>query len=267
MRRVALVYQPYKPESHALAEETAAQLRQRGYEVTTCSAFELARCDASGVDLAVAFGGDGTILRAARWLADLGVPIVGVGMGTLSFLAELGPDEVAERLGDYLAGDFWLDERAMLLAEVNGERAIALNDVVLGRGGALRALRFRLWVDDAEVAQYVADGMIVATATGSTAYALAAGGPIMAPELRDVIVQPIVPHLPLLRTLIVPPTARVELRLDMPQDATLTVDGQHDFPVTAGERVYVTVAPQVTRFARRGARSDFYRTLVSKLCR
>jgi NAD+ kinase len=264
---VALLYQPYKPEALRLAEETAPLVERLGYTPRLYSTFDLREPAPPELALALTFGGDGTILRAARWLANAGTPIVGVKLGRLSFLGELAPPELPERLGHYLAGDYWLDERAMLQAEVNGQRAVALNDVVLGRGASLRAMRFTLAVDGAEVTRYVADGIILATATGSTAYALAAGGPVLAPELRDIVVRPIVPHLTLLQTLVLPPTARIGLHVASGTPASVAVDGQELVQVADGDEVCVSLAPQVTRFARRGKRAEFYGTLASRLAR
>src|SRR5262249_35033898 len=160
----------------------------------------------------VTFGGDGTALRAAAWLAGTGVPVVPVRMGTLSFLGELEPAQIAPALEPLLAGRYRRDERRMLAVRHAGREVRALNEGVVGRGAASRAVRLDVYVDEQPLGRYPADGMVVATPTGSTAYALAAGGPILAPSLPALIVVPIAPHLTLLRALVLPDDVTIRLR-------------------------------------------------------
>lgn len=264
---VGLVYQPFKEASRILALQVRDTLAKQGIETRVLSAFALSEEQVRGLGLAMTFGGDGTVLRAARWLAMCRVPILAVRMGTLSFLGELSPAEVPDGLQPYLDGDFWLDERAMLCAEADGVRALALNDVVVGRGAASRAVKLQLWIDDAPLTRYVTDGLVLASATGSTGYGLAAGGPVLAPNLDVILVQPIAPHLASIRSLVVPSSAAVRAKMHTLQPGVLTIDGQVDFPFEDGQEVRVTVASERTIFARRGDKSDFYRTLTSKLSR
>jgi NAD+ kinase len=301
--RVAVVFQPGIADAEALATGAAEHVARRGCEPALLSSWDLnPATPANGLALAIGFGGDGSTLRIARWLARGQVPIVGIKMGRLGFLAELQPEDLFGGLDPYLAGDYWLDERTMIQAELlaapggdaatatpldvvprglSGARAVglpqhdlvppsalpllALNDVVVSRGTAGRAVRATIEVDGTELAQYTADGVIVATATGSTAYAFAAGGPILMPELPNLVVTAICPHLHGLNGLVLPPDVTVTVRISTPLPATCSLDGHIDLPVLDGQGVSVQVAGERTRFARRGRRSDFYRSLLDKL--
>ena len=272
--QVALVHQPYRPETAAVARRVRHRLAGRGAECELLSAFELNRDDAARFGLAFSFGGDGTTLRAARWavcagppIGDAPLPIVPVGMGTLSFLAEVAPSEVEERLGPYLAGDYWRDERTMLEVRVDGSRAVALNDAVVARGATLRAVSIDLAVHGHHVTRFTADGLVVATATGSTAYALAAGGPVLAPELGNIVVVPIAGHLSTLGSLVLRETAEITLTVVRSQPAVLSADGQVDFDLPVGRTVTIRVAEERTVFARRGDPRDFYAHLAARLHR
>jgi NAD+ kinase len=264
---VALVYQEFKPSSCEMAAECADWLQARGHTALCFSAFDLEGKVPPKADLAVALGGDGTTLRAARWFSEMPTPVIPVRMGTLGFLGELDPDELFERLDDYLRGDYWVDERAMLEAHLDGYELHALNDIVVARGGALRAVRVDISVDGEHVTRYLADGIIVATATGSTAYSLAAGGPVIAPDLRCMIMTPIAAHLNVLHSLVVGEEATVGLTPLPGQQAVLTVDGQIDIPVEPNMAVTVRVGPRRAKFARRGPRGVFYRSIAAKLHR
>lgn len=267
MKEVVLVYQPYVPATLEAARGLASYLDSSNNSHDLVSAHELGSCSNAGVRLAVCFGGDGTALRAARWLSSCGVPVLPIRMGKLSFLGELWPHELPGGLDPYLAGDFWLDERAMLTVAHAGSRWSALNDVVLARGRSPRAVSIELLVDGASVATYLADGMIVSTATGSTAYSLAAGGPVLAPHLRCLVATPVVPHLTSLRSIVLPETARVSLVNRGYAPSVLTVDGQLDLSVEPGQIVDVALSTETALFARRGERSAFYGGLAAKLAR
>lgn len=267
MKQVVLAYQPYVPATLAEAQRVAAHLEQRGVACQIDSAFGLSGLSYENVQLAICFGGDGTVLRVARWLSERQVPILPVAMGKLSFLSELETSALPEGLDHYLEGDFWLDERSMLQAERPDLCEVALNDVVLARAETPRAVRIAVALDDAELGEYLCDGMIVSTATGSTAYSLAAGGPVLAPPLRNIVFTPIAPHLSALHSLVVPETATLVLTVRSHQGAMLTIDGQVDVRLALGESVSVKVARQTTVFARRGTSTEFYQTLRRKLTR
>ena len=242
-------------------------MESRGVGFELLSAFELADEDPGPFGLALSFGGDGTTLRTARWAIRSGLPIVPVRMGTLSFLAELTPADVEDALEPYLAGDFWRDERAMLCMQIGGERALALNAVVLARGASLRAVSIDVAVHGHYVTRFTADGLVVSTATGSTAYALAAGGPVMAPELRDIVLVPLAGHLSALGSLVLPETAEIQLTVARSQPAVVSADGQVDFDVPVNQPIGIHLAEERTVFARRGDRRDFYAQLTARLRR
>lgn len=267
MTRVALVHQPYRPETAEVARDVARLLATRHVESELLSAFELDPATAPEFTVAVSFGGDGTTLRTARWAAAAHLPVIPVGMGTLSFLAELHPDEIESSIDPYLAGEFWRDERSMLQVTVGDQHALALNDVVVARGAQLRAITVDLAVHDRDVTRFTADAVVVATATGSTAYALAAGGPVLAPELANVVVVPVAGHLSALRSLVLPENCELTLTVVRSQPAIASADGQVDFDVAVGQVVSVRVADERTVFARRGDPRDFYAFLTARLRR
>jgi NAD+ kinase len=264
---VLLVHQPYVPATLAVAQTVVTHLERREIPFRLCSAHELANEPRDGVRLAVCFGGDGTALRTARWLSGSRAPVVPVRMGKLSFLGELAPTDLPLGLDPYLNGDFWRDERAMLRVERGLEQSTGLNDVVLVRSSSPRAVHVEVVVDGAHVVTYLADGVIVATATGSTAYSRAAGGPVLAPSMRSMVVTPIAPHLTALRSLVLPAEARVELINRGYAAEVLTVDGQVDLSVEPGAGVTVTLAPETSVFARRGPPAAFFEGLAAKLSR
>lgn len=272
MKRFGLLHHPKIADAPRLAQDAAAKLRALDVEVWCASAYDEAQVLVNGrdSDLIISFGGDGTIVRVARTIAGLNVPILGVNLGRVGFLAELQPTEVSDKLEALVNGQFWLEERMMLHADLRrGERVIrsfeAINDVVASRGRIARVVRIKAYVDDQYLTTYVADGVIVATPTGSTAYSLAAGGPIVDPQLFNLLVKPIAPHLTVATALVLPATACVRLALSTDSEATLTVDGQVDVSLQEGDVVVVTASRNVCRFVRLGERSYFYQTLLQKL--
>lgn len=272
--RVGIVYQPQNPAAQELTSTVRRIVECEGYEAWVASVWEIAELEAlsTTLRLVVTLGGDGTILRVARVVAVPGVPLLGVNLGRLGFLAEVDPEDVEQTLPDYLRGQCWVEERTMARATVReagdgppGQSYDALNEVLVGRGGLSRIVRLSVAVDGAPYATYRADGLIVATATGSTAYALAAGGPVLSPHLAALVVIPVAPHLSLARALVVPESAIVRVGLVAEHQAVLSVDGQVDVPIYDGTVVEVTASPYRSRFLRRGTRADFYRRLGEKL--
>jgi len=206
LRAIGLLFHPKKPESVKLSADMESFLRARGYDVWVGSAWDepVALAHVAALDVLVTLGGDGTMLRAARVGSRHRVPIVGVKLGKVSFLAEVQPDTWREPLEQMLAGNYWLEERMLLDVRVDrggqppvNHSYLALNDVVISRGGLARMVTVETWVDEGFLTTYRADGVIVATPTGSTGYALAAGGPILPPELKNILLLPICPHLSL----------------------------------------------------------------------
>ena len=226
---------------------------------------------ASQVDLVVAVGGDGTMLHAARLASPHGVPVLGVNRGRLGFLADIGPADLRQRLDEILDGHYVRDQRAMLQATVESPSAAdrtchALNDVVLLKWRTGRMLDFETWIDGRYVNTHGGDGIVVATATGSTAYALSCGGPILYPELDALVLAPICPHTLSDRPIVVRSSSTIEIRLLERPDtqAQVTCDGVTIGELAPGDRLLVKPADtHVTLLHPRD--HDYYRILRSKL--
>jgi NAD+ kinase len=218
--------------------------------------------------LAITLGGDGTILRTARSCAPARVPILGINLGRVGFLSELAPAEFNART--IAEGAYWIEERTMLHSTLTRDGALrgefeALNDVVVGRGKLARVVRLATHIDGDYLKTFIADGAIVATATGSTAYCFATGGPILAPSVKTLVLVPISPYLTQIRSLVLPEGSRVMFHLTTDHHAILTVDGQIDVELQDGDEVTVRASEHVARFARLQSPTYFYRTLVERL--
>jgi NAD+ kinase len=215
------------------------------------------------VDLLVVLGGDGTLLAVARDMGNSAVPILGVNLGNLGFLAEVAPEEQLDMLGRVLEGDYETVEhlRLEVFAERDGrERAryLALNDAVITRSDLSRMIDLEMLVDGVPVTTYHGDGLIVSTPTGSTAYTLSAGGPILMPGSRVFVLTPICPHTLTQRPIVLPETARLEIHsLPREGDAQLTVDGQTGLTLASGDRVIVAASERPVHFVVDPYRSRF----------
>jgi NAD+ kinase len=270
METVGVIYNQHIAEAVALGQQLQTALGKMHKGVWMATARDLDRSPAHpDLHLIITLGGDGTILRAARLGAPHAAAVLGVNLGQLGFLAELGPGDVLDRLPGILNGEGWVEERMMLRADIanGGETTTTdgLNDVVVTRGGRPRAIRVGVSIDGQHLQTYVADGVIVSTPTGSTAYALAMDGPIVCPELRTLQVTPIAPHLTVVKSIVVPPSAVVALTVDSKEPTVATVDGQLDSPLADGAIVRVTASPYLARFIRLQSRNYFYQTLVNRL--
>jgi NAD+ kinase len=192
MKRIGILYRPLLEKDRDLTEKLEELLRSHGVSSWQCSTRDEdeAKSQVAGTDLILSIGGDGTILCVARIITPLSVPILGVNLGRLGFITEFNGDEVLANLPDLLEGGGWMDERAMLEAQVEGRTFHALNDVVL-RSLAVRLVNIEAEIDGTAITTYRADGIIAATATGSTSYSLASGGPILHPQSREIVLQPI----------------------------------------------------------------------------
>lgn len=268
-KKVGIVYHGRLDTAVSLSRELEAFLERRGIKSWRVAAadYDEMKSQAVDSDLVLAVGGDGTLLRVARAVAGSHAPIVGVNLGKLGFMTELTASEAIEKLPRMLDGEGWADTRAMLHAELASQpdKYQALNDVVVGRGGTCRIISVDVKIDGTPMASYRADGIIVATATGSTSYALAAGGPIMYPRSRDMLLQPISPHLSLSRCLVLSPDAMISLTIATDRPATFSIDGQVDVPVNNGERITVRLSKNTIRFLRLHPPTHFYESLTQKL--
>jgi NAD+ kinase len=221
-------------------------------------------------ELLVVLGGDGSILRAARLALGSETLILGVNQGRLGFLAEVQPSEWPQRFEQMLLGAYWVEERLVVQARCwcQGQRSDchdAVNEIVVSRDGLARVVRLATFINESYLTTYTADGMILSTPTGSTAYALAAGGPILPPELKNILIIPVAPHLSLDRAMVLPARDRVKLIVKTEYQAILSVDGQFNIDLADGDIVEVRASEKVSRFLRLQEGSYFYKTLMQRL--
>ncbi|HYM16110.1 MAG TPA: NAD(+)/NADH kinase [Dehalococcoidia bacterium] len=266
MRKVGVTYHPKSEAARSVAEDVARRLEPKVGDVWVASAWddEMRANHVAGSDLVICCGGDGTVLRAARAVIPHPVPLLGVNLGRIGFLTEITPADLFERLDEIAAGAGRIETRAMIETEtLRGgeelrERWHALNDVVVGRPAIGRTVQFTVRTDDTAIGQYRADGVIVATATGSTAYSLSVGGPILHPESREIIVTPVAPHLAPANSIVLPEGSRVDVQIAPRQKAILSVDGEPDLDLAGGDVVRVRTSPHTARFLRLGPPGDFF---------
>jgi NAD+ kinase len=274
LRRVAILYNPFSTVSIERSAKLAEWLRSRDIAVWRGVSQE-AR-DTPGVlndtDLMVAMGGDGTVLRAARLCFPLDIPVLAVALGHLSFMAEVQPDEVEQAIELVDQGGGWYDERALIRASLYRQDIriadfTALNEIVLSRSEISRIVNVQVSVDGSPLTTYHADGVLVSTATGSTAYALAAGGPIVDPRSRALLLVGIAPHLSRVPSMVLHEDAVVTLQLRSRHHANLAIDGRENLSLQEGDEVVVRRSPRVCTFVRLRPSSQFYSQLVARLRR
>ena len=278
---LALIVHHDRNEAGALAAKALVWLEERGHRVRLpaedaeiLGRSELGCDDAMlgpGLDVAVALGGDGTMLRAVRLVADHDVPVLGINVGQLGYLTETDPADWESALGRLLAGTYAIDERMLLKVTVDAPSGagadlaphLVLNEAVLEKCSMGHTARLRVSIDGRFFTSYVADGLIVATPTGSTAYALSARGPIVAPNLWAVLLTPVSPHMLFDRTLVLEPSTDLRLEVDGGRPATLSVDGQNLVTLADGDAIVCTAAERPARLVSFGRR-DFHGILKSK---
>ena len=279
MKKIGICYHPKMEAGKALAEKLRSRLEGQVEAVWVSSAWDEApmRAQIPGTELLLCVGGDGTMLRAARSVVPHRTLLMGINMGRVGFLTEMDQSAVVRRLPEILSGQGRIERRAMLQAAVVsaadgrvvwGEEGCcqdALNDVVVSRGGAAHLLQLSILADGIKVADYRSDGVIVATATGSTAYSLALGGPILHPECREIVVTPVAPHLADRHSVILPSTALVEVAMTADQQALVSVDGEPGPELTLLQVLHVRMSPHTARFLRLGPPSDFYARVARRL--
>lgn len=218
-------------------------------------------------DLVVAFGGDGTILSAARMVGKAQIPILGINLGKLGFLAEVSLDELDAFIRDIVNHRHLIEERTVLEIHLEKEKTemFALNEVVIDKSSSSRVIHLSVYVDNDYLVSYQGDGIIVSTPTGSTGYALAAGGPIIAPTTNAIVIQPISPHSLSARTVIVPDTSSVRVVVGhLSNEARVTSDGQFERTFTPPSNIYIEKADYKIKLVKRKDRS-YYDVLRAKL--
>ncbi|MCY3798735.1 MAG: NAD(+)/NADH kinase [Chloroflexi bacterium] len=259
-----------------MAREIAATLHKRGIENWVCAVWDedsVVR-DVACSDIVMAIGGDGAMLRAARVCAEHEVPVLGINMGWLGFLTEIEkPEDCAAGLDQLLAGEFWIEKRMMLQATVleNKQQAIrsfrALNDVVISGSVFGRMVQIAAYIDKHWATTYNADALIMSTPTGSTAYALATGGPILPPELRNILLAPMAPHLSMDRPIVLAQGAVVDIEptQENRHPVVLTVDGRVAAELEENQHICVRSAAPESQFVRLRDRNYFYRSLLDRM--
>jgi len=276
VKAIAIFFQGRKQDTSEVANQLIPVLEQQGYDVRSIdSQYEGEETPdplIQDCDLALVLGGDGTILHAARLCAFANLPIVAVNFGRVGFLTELEPTEVLEKLPHYLKQDssVWVDKRIMLEATLDQdgtqEKFLALNDIVIARGMWPRMVQISIWVDDYYYNTTHADGIIVSTSTGSTAYNMSVGGPLLHPQVQSIMLTPVAPHLASDRALILPPDARIKLQIFTgSQDGVFSADGQMNREIKHGATIHVQKSQWVTKFLRRKPPTYFYQLINAKL--
>jgi NAD+ kinase len=259
--RIGVVVKPHQPDALATLCRLTEWLSQRdirvvggpevdreGIEQQTGCAVDVIDRDqlARNVDLMLVLGGDGTMIATARMLGDVEVPVIGVNYGGLGYLAEFRIEELITALEAILAGDYKLEPRLMLAVELRrGEGLVTrnrvLNDVVINKSALARIIEIEAYLNDQFVNSFRSDGLIVSTPTGSTAYNLSAGGPVIYPSMKTVVITPICPFTLSNRPIVVPDDSLIELRLmTQNEEVALTLDGQVGFPLEVGDRIVIS---------------------------
>jgi NAD+ kinase len=271
LRSMAVFYHSQKSSAISEARWIARELEQREVDVCVGDGWDadVVLSAAAGRDMVVALGGDGTIIHVARLVAPLAIPVAGVNLGRVGFLAEMTPEALHAHIEAIAAGRFWVESRSMLQVDLvsadSTEQFLCLNEVAIARGLLPRAVHVRVHLGGDPFTTYTADAVLVATATGSTAYSLAAGGPILYPEASEFMLTPVAPHLHIGRSVVLPPDMTVALQLVTDRAAVLSVDGTDERHVTESHRVCVKRSEVVARFARFGSSNYFYTAIAHRL--
>lgn len=285
LRRVGVVVKPQQPEALKTMCRLVVWLAERGIELASAPEADAARVEAetgcpvrvmthdelaANVDLMIVLGGDGTMIATARLLGEREIPVLGINYGTFGYLAEFRNEEMIPALEAILNGDYRIDRRVMLQAElVRGEQELTnkriLNDVVISKSALARIIEIEAWLNNQFVGSFRADGLIVSTPTGSTAYNLSAGGPVVYPSMNAVVITPICPHTLSHRPIVVPDDATIELQLKTPEEeVALTLDGQVGFPMEVADRVVITKSRTTFNIVQ-PANRNYFEVLRNKL--
>ncbi len=270
--RIVVTGHPKLADSLSEAAVISAYLTQKGLDAPYGSLYDeklRKRVHAGEFDLLVAVGGDGTMLRAGHLCGPHNIPILGVNKGRLGFLFQVDEGGWQKMFDHLLDGDYWIENRMMLRAEHLRAGELlgtwqALNDVVVGRGPNMRPIHVTASVDGQYLTKYVCDGLIASTATGSTAYALASGGPILPPELRNILLIPIAPHLSVDRAVVLSEGVTVTMTV-LSDNAVLSLDGQTPIGLDTDDRVDVRAGENTVKFIRFGDPGYFYRNLTAHM--
>lgn len=272
---IGVLAHPQRPLSYVVAQQIAEKIQSYGVETWVHTRWESpdVQNDIPGSDMVIAIGGDGAMLRAARVCAPHHVPVLGINMGQLGFLTEISaPDEWENYLTRLLEGDWWVEKRMMLNAAItrDGQPILsddALNDVVISGSIFGRMVELETDIDGQWTTTYYADALVIASATGSTAYALAVGGPILPPELKNILILPAAPHLSMDRPIVLSEGSTVEIKpLSVHKaEMVVTADGIVLCKLEPGDQIRVQASEYTSQFVRLRGRNYFYRSLLDRL--
>jgi NAD+ kinase len=273
--RLGFAHNPTNPDAQAALTRAVAWCRAHDVEHWDSAAEDADRIAAScvGTDVVCVLGGDGTFLRSARAIGDSGVPALGVNLGRVGFLAKVETDDLEHALDQVLVADYAVEDRLRIAATVirgdgSSETHACLNEVVMARGHRVRMIQVTVEVSGSHLATYVADAVVVATPTGSTAYSFSAGGAILDPRLRNVIITPVAAYLSSLHSVVAGDEHSVTLQLrHAPAGAIVSFDGQGDQPLVAGDRIDVRALPEPFRLVEPAGATPFYDLLRTKASR
>jgi NAD+ kinase len=273
IRRIGFAYNPTNEAAIELRERAAGWCRMRGVEQWAAPAGETAGLVAElpDTDLLIVLGGDGTFLRAAQAVAQVDVPLLGINLGKVGFLSMAEAHELERVLEKVVAGAYGLRERMALEAAIlpagrpASSHFTALNDIVIARGALARVVRLDVTIDASHLATFVADGLVVASPTGSTGYAFSAGGPILDPQSRNIVVAPIAAYLSALRAVVVSPRQVVRCRVLDAHEALVSIDGREDHRIDVGDIVEVRAMDRPIRFVEPVGAMPFWDLLRTKV--
>jgi len=272
VKRIGFTFNPYNDRAAAMLERARAWCGERGIETWDApgDAYQRIEAELAATDFICVLGGDGTFLRTARAIGGSGVPALGVNLGRVGFLAKVESDGLETALDQVAAGDYVTEDRFRILATLirrdgSTEQNACLNEVVVTRGSRVRMIRLEVEVSGSHLATYVADGVVVATPTGSTAYSFSAGGSILDPRLRNMIITPVAAYLSPLHSVVAGEGHEVNLILREAHDGALvSLDGQLDLQLAIGDRVEVRALPEPMRMIEPTGTTPFYDLLRTK---
>jgi len=268
VRRIGFAFNPTIPAAAVLNERAGKWLDSRGVAHWAAPAADRPTLhkELPTSDILVVIGGDGTFLRGARAVIEDDVPMLGINVGKVGFLSKVEASELERVLGQLLAGEFSIENRMALegrIVRADGDatevgRLLALNDVVVARGSLARVVRLEVSIDSSHLATFVADGLVVASPTGSTGYSFSAGGPILDPTARNLVVTPIAGYLTTIRSVVVGPSVTVTCRVLDAHEALVSIDGREDLPISVGDTVEVRAIERPIRLVEPNGSVPFW---------
>ncbi|MFO7943707.1 MAG: NAD(+)/NADH kinase [Anaerolineales bacterium] len=270
INKIAIIVHPQNHNASIFAEKVIQYLKEEGKDVVIGRVDEVdfqRKIQQQSHDVLIAMGGDGTMLRAGHISGPQNFPILGINLGRFGFLTEISQDEWKGTFARLFDGDYWIENRMMLdIAHWRDDTLLgewdALNEGVVSRGDIVRPIQLKIHINERHLSTYIADGIIAATPTGSTAYAMAAGGPILAPELRNIVLVPVAPHLSIEQPLVLDQSSTVSITTRTEHKATLTIDGQDPVYLNDKDKVVVSVSKHTVDFIRFQDPGYFYRNLI-----